>query len=173
MTDDAHADFLRLYNAAQPLLRGWLLAWLRDFHLAEDVLQETSIALWKQFGEFRKGESFNAWALGVAKNQMLKALRQSRVSAKLMDPEILASVAATFEKNASHLEQRRRALTGCVEKLSGTLRTLIDLYFGRLLPIAEIARRTGRSPGGVKVSLFRARQWLAECARGNLGTEAP
>ncbi len=170
---DPNAEFLRLYNASQPLLRGWLLAWLRDFHRVEDLLQETSVVLWKRFGEFRRGESFHAWALGIARNLALKSLRETRVSARLADPEVLEAVAATYEKSSSRLEQRRRVLAECVEKLSGGLRTLVDLYFGRLLPIAEIARQTGRSVGGVKVSLFRARQWLAECTRRSMGAEPP
>jgi RNA polymerase sigma-70 factor (ECF subfamily) len=170
---DRNADFLRYYNAAQPLLRGWLLAWLRDFHRAEDLLQETSVVLWKQFGEFRSGESFNAWALGIAKNLTLKSLREARVSPRLADPEVLQAVAATYEKTFANLEGRRRALTGCMDKLSETLRTLVDLYFGQLLPISEIARRTGRSTGGVKVALFRARQWLAGCTQKTMGAEAP
>jgi RNA polymerase sigma-70 factor (ECF subfamily) len=168
-----NAEFLRLYSSAQPLLRGWLLAWLRDFHLVEDVLQETSVVLWERFGEFRPGHSFSAWALGIAKNLTLKALRQTRVSPRLSDPDVLDAVAATYEKASVQLERRRRALSDCVEKLSGNLRRLVDLYFGSLLPIAEIARQTGRSAGGIKVSLFRARQWLAECTQKALGTEAP
>jgi len=168
---DANAEFLRLYGAAQPLLRGWMLAWLRDFHLVEDVLQETSVVLWKQFGEFRPGGNFNAWALGIARNLTLKALRQTRASPRLSNPELLDAVAATVERASQDLELRRRALSDCIAKLSSDVRKVVDLYFGRLLPVAEVARQTGRSAGGVRVSLFRIRQWLAACTRKVLGSE--
>jgi RNA polymerase sigma factor (sigma-70 family) len=107
----------------------------------------------------------------VAKNLTLKALRDTRVSPKLSDPELLDAVASTVEKSSARLEQRRRALADCIDKLSSDVRRVVDLYFGRLLPIAEVARQTGRSAGGVKVSLFRVRQWLAACTQKVLGAE--
>ena len=168
---DAHSDFLKRYNAAQPFLRGWLLAWLRDIHVAEDVLQETSLILWERFGEYRRDASFEAWGLGIARNQALKALRRTKVSARLASPEVLEAVAATYERSASHLEQRRRVLADCVDRLSTKLGKVVHLYFGKSLPVAEIARRTGRSAAGIKVSLFRARQWLADCTRKAIGVE--
>ncbi len=63
--EDRQSEFLVLYNRAQPLLRGFLLAWFRDFHDAEEVLQQTSLELWKNFATYRPEQSFNAWALGV------------------------------------------------------------------------------------------------------------
>jgi RNA polymerase sigma-70 factor (ECF subfamily) len=170
---DKNTEFLKLYNSAQPLLRGYLLAWLHDYHRAEDILQETSLVLWERFGQFRPGESFSAWALGIARNLALQELRRLGISERLANPEVLDAVAATCERMAPELEARRRALAGCLEKLSDALRRLVDLFYGRSLSVADVARQTGRSPGGVEVSLFRARQALADCTRRALEVESP
>lgn len=167
---DKHVQFLKYYNSAQPLLRGWLLAWTRDFHRSEDLLQETSVVLWKRFSEFRSENSFEGWAIGITRNLALKALRQARVAPRLVSAEVLELVAATYERASPQLTERRNALDECLEKLSSALRKLVDLYFGESLSIAEVAQSTGRTVGGVKVSLFRARQWLANCTRQTLRT---
>lgn len=169
---DSNAEFLRLYNSAQPQLRGYLMAWLHDYHRAEDLLQETSLVLWEKFGEFRPGASFTAWALGIARNLALKEMRRLGVSERLASVEVLDAVAGTCQRMTHELEARRRALSGCFEKLSEGMRKLMDLYYGQSLSVTEVARQTGRSPGGVEVSLSRARHALADCTRRALEVEA-
>jgi RNA polymerase sigma-70 factor (ECF subfamily) len=168
---DQQAEFLVLHNQAQPLLRGYLLAWLRDFHRTEEVLQQTSLELWEHFGEYRPEQPFNAWALGIARNQALKELRRARIAPELARPEVLDAVAGTHAGMASQLQGRRRALARCVEKLPAALKALVELYYGRDLSIAELAEKTGRPRGSVEVSLWRARQQLADCTKKALGEE--
>jgi RNA polymerase sigma-70 factor (ECF subfamily) len=168
---DRQSQFLVLYNRAQPALRGYLLGWLRDFHRAEEVLQQTSLELWEHFAEYDAHQPFTAWALGVARNQALKELRRAKAAPELARPEVLAAVAGTYAGMADRLDLRRRALQACVEKLSGALRSLVNLYYGRGLSVTKVASETGRPRGSVEVSLFRARQQLADCTRKALGEE--
>jgi len=170
---DRQSQFLVLYNRAQPVLRGYLLAWLRDFHRAEEILQQTSLELWEHFAEYDASRPFNAWALGIARNQALKELRRSKAAPELARPEVLDAVAGAYAEMSGELDSRRRALQACVEKLSAALRSLVDLYYGRGLSIAEAAAETGRPRGSVEVSLFRARQQLADCTRKALAEEHP
>jgi RNA polymerase sigma-70 factor (ECF subfamily) len=168
---DRHAEFLVLYNRSQPVLRGYLLAWLRDFHRAEEVLQQTSLELWARFDAYHPDRPFKAWALGVARNQALKELRRANTAPELVRPDVLEAVAGTYAAMADRLEPRRRALQACIGKLSKALRSLVDLYYGRGLPIAEVAAATNRTRGSVEVSLFRARQQLADCTKKALAEE--
>ena len=165
---DRQSQFLVLYNHAQPLLRGFLMAWFCDFHRAEDVLQQTSLELWKSFNKYDPGKPFNPWALGVARNQALKELRRQNKLPVFASPEIMEAVAETVADMAPELERRRSALVACVEKLSASFRELVDLYYGKALSIMEVAKITGRPRGSVEVSLWRARQQLALCTRAAL-----
>ncbi|HOX06141.1 MAG TPA: sigma-70 family RNA polymerase sigma factor [Planctomycetota bacterium] len=170
---DRQSQFLVLYNRAQPLLRGYLFAWLRDFHRAEEILQQTSLELWEHFAEYDAARPFSAWALGIARNQALKELRRSKAAPELARPEVLDAVAGTYAALGDDLALRRRVLQGCVEKLSAALRALVDLYYGRGLSIAEVAAEADRPRGSVEVSLFRARQQLADCTRKALAEDHP
>ncbi len=160
---DRQSQFLVLYNRAQSALRGYLFSWLRDFHRAEEVLQQTSLELWEHFAEYDAARPFEAWALGVARNQALKELRRAGSAPELARPEVLEAVAGTYAEMSEGLERRRQALQGCVERLSAAMRSLVDLYYGRGLSVAEVATEAGRPRGSVEVSLFRARQQLADC----------
>jgi RNA polymerase sigma-70 factor, ECF subfamily len=166
---DRQSQFLVLYNQAQPLLRGFLMAWFRDFHRAEDVLQQTSLELWKNFDKYDPEKPFNPWALGVARHQALHELRREKTAPDFVSPEILEAVAETAAGMAPELERRRNALVECVEELSSSFRKLVDLYYGKALSIVEVAEATGRSRGSVEVSLWRARQQLSACTRESLG----
>ena len=61
VVEDRQSEFLTLYNRSQPLLRGFLLAWFRDFHRAEEILQQTSLELWKNFVKYQPDQPFEAW----------------------------------------------------------------------------------------------------------------
>jgi RNA polymerase sigma-70 factor, ECF subfamily len=163
--EDRQSEFLVLYNRAQPLLRGFLLAWFRDFHRAEEILQQTSLELWKNFAKYQPDQPFEAWALGVARNQALKELRRQKTVPVFASQAVMEVIAAATAEMAPELERRRDALVACLKKLSSSFRKLVGLYYGQGLSIVEVARATGRPRGSVEVSLWRARQQLANCAR--------
>jgi len=166
-----HAEFLVLYNKVQPLLRGYLLAWLRDYDKVEDILQTTSLAMWEGFGRFEKSGSFERWALGIARNQALKEFRRSKSAPKSAVPEVLEAVAQTCERMAPELDRRRHALSKCLDKLAEPMRKLVELYYGKSLSVSEVAAQTGRSKGGIAVTMFRIRQKLADCTASALEVE--
>ena len=166
-----HAEFLVLYNKVQPLLRGYLLAWLRNYDRAEDILQTTSLAMWEGFGRFDKSSSFEGWALGIARNQALKEFRRTKTAPKPAMPEVLEAVAHTCERIAPELDRRRHALARCLDRLAAPMRKLVELYYDTSLTVAEVAERTGRSKGGLAVTMFRIRQKLADCTSSALEVE--
>src|SRR4051794_20532939 len=64
--DKSHEEFVRLLNSSHRQLLGYLLSILGNRHDAEDVLQRTSITLWRKFETFERGSNFAAWASTVA-----------------------------------------------------------------------------------------------------------
>jgi hypothetical protein len=63
---DSHEEFVRLLNASHRQLLDYLVSLLGNRHDAEDVLQRTSITLWRKFDVFERGTNFAAWAGTVA-----------------------------------------------------------------------------------------------------------
>lgn len=52
------------------------LSIVNDYHIAEDVLQETFIKVIKYAGDYKKGSNAKAWIFMIAKNTALNNLRK-------------------------------------------------------------------------------------------------
>ena len=61
----------RLWVSAQPTLMSFITAGVRDFHAAQDLLQDTAEAVAEGFDDYDPARPFTAWALGIARNKVL------------------------------------------------------------------------------------------------------
>ena len=72
---DAHERFTLLWTAAQPIVGSYIGSLVPDFQEAEDLLQEVALVLLRKFPEYDDRRPFVAWALGVARFEVLHARR--------------------------------------------------------------------------------------------------
>jgi RNA polymerase sigma-70 factor, ECF subfamily len=124
-----------------------------DTSLAEDVVQEAFLGLWRNAGRYSSVRaSVRTWLLAIVHHRAIDALRRRRATSQLPDgdavppmslvmPDIWPEVAGRLDR-----EQVRRAL----EAISQPQREAIALaYYGGLTQ-QEIATRTGTPLGTVK-----------------------
>jgi RNA polymerase sigma-70 factor (ECF subfamily) len=119
--------FLRLLLAHQRRIFAYVLALVPHWSDAEDVVQETSAVLWRKFDDFEPGTDFAAWALSVARYQVLNfRKKQRRGPGRLSDQtvEALAERLLAVERQA---DARLTALENCLQKLSSKDRDLVQL----------------------------------------------
>ena len=67
---------------------------------------------------------------------------------------------------------RSEALAGCMDKLPGGDRRLIELCYGGDRSIRDVAGSEGRSVGAMYVALHRIRRMLFECIERHIRAEA-
>src|SRR5262245_65327562 len=105
-----HQDQTRLY--------GYIHSLVRDLNDADDLFQQTTLILWKKFGEFNRRASFFAWACGIARLEVANFLRsRGRQRLYFSDDLSLLLVEAQAEMVSEEMDDRRGALARCVEKL--------------------------------------------------------
>ena len=146
----------------------WLLRFVSNETLAEDLLSEVFLGVWRQAARFECRSSVSTWLLSIARHKALSA-RRHRTEAEL-DEKIEATVAdpaddpevALQEKNRDEL--LRRALT----RLSPEHRQVIDLVYYHEKSIDEVAQIIDVPPATVKTRMFYARKKLAELVNGRL-----
>src|SRR5436305_4444813 len=80
---------LRLLLTHRGMLQGYIMAIVRDFHLAEDVFQEASLIILKKGQALKEEGEFNLWARKVARLEALSALRKRNRVPDLLDPALL------------------------------------------------------------------------------------
>lgn len=163
MTQDRNA-FMKLYLQAQPTLRSYLAAVLRNPDAAEDVYQEVSLELWEHFDTYDLTRPFVAWALGVARHRVSHWRRTHRDQPLWLDENGEAALAGAFLNNHDALSERRRALDHCLKKLSAGSRDLIKLRYEDSLTLEQMAQRQGTTINVVNKALGKIRQFLMRCA---------
>src|SRR5262249_14120859 len=113
------------------------------------------------------------WALGVARNEILHARRETARSRLVFDESLLERAAERYEALQPELQRRRSALRHCVEKMPSHYREVVRQRYLEAHPVGEVARRPGRGGGAVHMLLSRIRQVLADCASRQLLSSAP
>ena len=162
-------EFAELLQRNQAQLFSFIHSLLRDWDDAEDLFQQTSIILWRRFDQYDRQRSFLAWACGVARLEGANYLR-SRSSRQLQFTEevSLLLIETQTEIIPDEMEQRREALSGCIEKLRQGDRDLLEECYYSETDVNEIAQRSGRVPQSIHNSLRRIRQSLFECIHRTL-----
>ena len=77
----SHERFVQDTIACQGMLHAFILTLTADREWADELLQETNVALLRKESEFDSGSNFQAWACSVAYYQVLtsrKARQRSR-----------------------------------------------------------------------------------------------
>lgn len=164
-SSDAHAAerFIRLFMANERRIYTYILALLPNRTDADDVLQETSVVLWRKFDQYTPGTSFTAWAFAVARNKVMTH-RQSRQRSRLkFDQSLIDALSTQLEQRAGELDRRHEMLTECIEKLSPRDRDLIRRRYEPDATVKSVASAVGRPVQGLYKAFQRIEDTLHEC----------
>lgn len=167
-----HDAVVRLLMSQRAMLVGYITAIVRDGGLAEDILQDVSLLVLKKCGEIEKPEHFPGWVRKAARFEAMNLLRKRRGNMRFLDPTILDSLDVEWQaSDGAAPSAATEALRGCVEKLSGYARQLIDLRYREGITGQALADRCGRALNTVYVALSRTHKTLAECVQARLVRE--
>jgi RNA polymerase sigma-70 factor (ECF subfamily) len=142
-----------------PLYR-YLLQLTPDHGLAEELLQDTLVAVWKSARTFEGRSSPRTWLFGVARRQAHNTLRQRALPlTDLAEVELLP--ATTPEPEDAALAAADRAeLAGALRALPAMFREVLVLVFLQEFSYAETAQVLGVPVGTVKSRLNHAKRAL-------------
>ena len=140
----------------------WLLRLVDDEALAEDLLSEVFLDVWRHAASFEARSSLSTWLLAIARYKALSA-RRRRTDAEL-DEATVSTVPDTADGPEVTLqkENRAEALRQSLPRLSPEHREVIDLAYYHGKSVKEIAAIVSISEATVKTRMFYARRKLAE-----------
>jgi RNA polymerase sigma-70 factor (ECF subfamily) len=161
-------EFLQAFLKHRTMLFAFVHALVRDPHAAEDVFQETSMALFKEAGAFRAGDDFGAWARSVARNRIKAHYRNRERDRALPEVAEAALLKAFGGLDLGWWRERQEALARCLEKIGGKVKEILLAYYGQGRAAPEIARSAGMTPAAVRIALCRTRKSLRACVESAL-----
>lgn len=132
-----------------------------DPPLADDLTQDTFLAVIRKPFEQRSEAATVAYLRIVARNQYLMALRRERRAPTREDLEIAEQV--WIELAGESGDEYLVSLDLCLAELNGKTRQAIDLRYREGLSRSAIAIALEMSDDGVKTLLRRARDLLRRC----------
>ena len=164
---DPEVDLIGLVENFQAGIWRYLRRLGCDPSTADDLCQETFLAVCDRPFEVRTTDATRGYLRRVAGNLFLKHRRAERRQARSIE-------AAEHTWNqlcaADDGEAYREALRACLGELRGRGREAIELSYGRRLPRKRVATALGMRDQGVKTLLARARSALRDCIRRRLAS---
>ena len=159
------AAFERLYEATRAKLYGVLLRILGTPELADDVMQETYLKVWKTAGRFDPTiASPITWMVAIARNRAIDIVRRKGHASIEETPEamnIAADAPAPLARREMTEELRR--LLSCLGKLDPEKQRIVLLAYYSGWSREQLARKLDIPVNTIKTWLRRSLLEIREC----------
>jgi RNA polymerase sigma-70 factor (ECF subfamily) len=136
-----------------------------DFHLSEDLFQETFIKVFKGLSGYDGRAKISTWLYSIALNTLRDHRRRKAAPTPgLPNDDKLRARAPSPDESLIRAEERS-ALQRELRKLKESVRIPLVLYYIEGMSVREIAGVTERTQSDIKVSLHRGREILKKRLR--------
>ncbi len=139
--------FERLMSRYIHIIYGYALARVGNPQDAQDILQETMLAIWRGLGSFEGRSSFKTWLIGISRRKISDHFRNAYKTDQLplSDAEDNLSADGGMESLSEAID-----IKNAVKKLSENERELVFLIFTAQMTYAEASKALEIPLGTVK-----------------------
>ena len=164
------AAFRALYDASSSKLFGFALRILHKRELAEEVLQESFVAIWNNAANYQSHLAAPmTWMATIVRNKAFDHLRRTdatvEIDAEQFDREVMNALqdpqATPIE--ALQMSGDAKALAWCMSALEGAHRQVVALAYYHDMSHSEVAERMTLPIGTVKTWIRRSLEKLRTC----------
>ena len=165
--DDAFSVLVKKYQK-----QVHALAWRKigDFHIAEEITQDTFLKAYKKLATLKEPQRFDSWLYVIAANRCSSWLRKKRVWTQPLeqleetdDEQLQKEMYSEFvaaENERTTAEAQRDVVKKLLAKLQDSERTIMTLHYFGEMTCTEIGAFLGVSKNTIKSRLRRAQQRL-------------
>jgi len=140
-----------LFKSVQEPLFRYIVTVVNDRHLAEDVLQEVFIRIYRKLRWLREPQAFRAWSYQIATREAFRYLKRERAwTDQVRDEGVLNVMPAAEPVYSPELVQQLPELVG---DLSPSSRAVIVLFYLHEMSLVETAAVLDIPVGTVKSRL--------------------
>jgi RNA polymerase sigma-70 factor, ECF subfamily len=161
--DALTAEFVRLLKQHERQLNAYIMALVSDWHAADEIAQETSLRLWKEFHDYRRDMDFGVWARTIARFEVLSYQKRIRRERMRFSQRFVDTVAARWEAMRPELVGQLDALMDCMSELTDEQYKLVRLSYRGDRTIKQVAEDLGRPYTATYKALERTRKMLHDC----------
>jgi RNA polymerase sigma-70 factor (ECF subfamily) len=137
----------------------FVLRLVRSEAVAEDLVSDTFLDVWREAGRFRAQSAASTWLLSIARFKALSVLR--RRPHEGLDGVAAVADPADNPEAAIQSKDTGEILRACLTTLSLEHREVVDLVYYHEKSVDEVAGIVGIPRNTVKTRLFYARKLLS------------
>ena len=149
-------EFESVYREFYPKVFRLCMGYVNDQDRAQDIAQDTFIAVWRNLPGFRGDSAIGTWIFRIATNNCLR--RISSDGRRATQPDLPLQLP---DAPAPETEERLRWLYAAIAGLKEADRIIISLVLEGV-PQAEIAAIVGMSEGNARVRVHRIKEQLTQ-----------
>ena len=170
VASDDHAAFAELYRRYSPAAFGLALRILGDRSMAEEVLQEVFLSVWRRAGAFDPARgNVRAWLFAQIHHRSVDVVRREeaerrRSQIEVPRPEPDQRIDEIVEEN--WLAARRENIRAALGALPDEQRRMIELAYYDGMSQSQVAAATGVPLGTVKSRTLTAMRRLRDALAG-------
>ena len=163
--EDQGEYFIKLLAENERALTRYVMSLVPSLSDAEDILQESKLAMWRSFKNFEPGTNFNAWSRKVVFYRILTYRKQkskenerhiySDTFYELLQEEVI--------DGEERREQQFSKLKQCIKQLQETHHKILMLRYNEGHSIEQLAEAVGRTVAASYKTLSRIRLNLRNC----------
>lgn len=170
-TNAAQQQFLSLFLRSEREIFRYVAVLVPNVTDAEDIVQQTAMALWEKFDAYDPSQPFTPWACRFALNKARQWIERRQRWQALLERGLAEELMQRRQELLPEFEMRLRHLEGCLEKLPDAQRSLIEGYYYERASIENLAQRSGRTEAATYKMLQRVRQSLQVCVKARIRPE--
>ena len=151
-----------LYRQFAPKMYGICISYAGDRALAQDMLQEAFVKVFKNIKQFKGEGSFEGWIRRIVVNTSIDTVRKTGNINKLTVESDSPKANSQFTDNLALPNMQLKELMGYISKLPEGARVIFNLFALEGYTHKEIARELNISEGTSKSQYNRARGMLQD-----------
>ena len=147
------------------------LAWRKigDFHIAEEITQDTFLQVYKNLSQLRNPNQLLGWMYVIANRLCLKWLEKNKSAIQSLEDTPMEEIErvsythhVTEQRETERTERHHELVKKLLAKLPESERTVVTLYYLGKMTTKEISKFLGVSVNTITSRLQRARKRLQE-----------
>ena len=150
----------RLVREHASAVLGLCIAYTKDFHDGEDIMQEVFLKSFTRIDTLRDHSRARQWLLKIARRMCIDHFRKSRTHHSIAEAE-------TVPARRKYCDEHSARVHAAVARLPEAYRDVISLYYLDGCDCAAVARSLGITNTAVRRRLTRARLMLHELLAGD------
>ena len=163
------AAFTALVGKYQKSVHALVWRKIGDFHIAEEITQDTFLQAYKKLSTLRNPNQFAGWLYVIANNLCKRSIQKKKLPMQSLEGTPMAEIENTSykryvseQRETETTEHHHEIVKKLLQRLPESERTVVTLHYLGEMTIKEISKFLGVSANTINSRLRRARVRLQE-----------